>query len=95
MPKVCPVCDTTFEGKRSYVKHVNISHKQFAKDYWKPCSICHPPKYFPDMREVEIHVNSIHAKACHQCPLCPQRFDSKELLIEHFEWQHPEYDSAA
>jgi hypothetical protein len=93
MVHICPLCSKEFPTESEYFDHVSELHTKYAAKNWKKCPICKTNvRFFPTVVNVDEHLKKTHPNASHKCPLCTEKFQAKEELIDHFETQHPTYD---
>ena len=56
------------------------------------CDYCF--KGFREYRDMRIHVESVHLKIKHRCPLCPQTFALRRTVLGEFKNLSMIYDMA-
>ena len=52
----------------------------------KVCEYCE--KVFLDARDKKVHIESVHLKIRHNCPLCPKQYTARKTVVAHLVQHH-------
>lgn len=82
-PKVCIICELSFENEENFYNHVMFSHERVYEYFCGECD-----KSFSSNFRLELHIRTHHTKRTVQCGSCDKTFVDKNMLDEHISSKH-------
>jgi len=77
----CKICgiDVQKEGYTLHLKGVHLGMTR-TKKYYCTCPYCNKTY---DHGSIKAHIDSVHRKIKHECPICSKKFSNKEIMKQH------------